>query len=133
MNPIPLPADLECFVRPVFDRKPLSVTAIDVKELTSYTDMVLIVEAGSPRQTTALAEHVLERLKKDQKIMPLGVEGIKEGSWALMDFGHVIVHVFESETKALYDLEGLWSDAPLLDLSGFHEGSRVSEEKDAHV
>ncbi len=126
MSTSPLPAELECFVRPVFERKPLSVTAIDVKDLTSYTDMVLIVEAGSPRQTTALAEHVLQKLKA-RKIMPLGMEGIKNGSWALMDFGHVIVHVFESETKALYDLEGLWSDAPRMDLSGLDNSSPAPE------
>ncbi len=111
-----LPAEMEVFVQPVFERKPLSVKAIDVKALTSYADMVLIVEAGSPRQTTALAEHILQKLKK-QDIKPLGMEGIKDGTWALMDFGHVIVHVFESETKQLYDLEGLWSDAPLFDLT----------------
>ncbi len=124
-----LPVEMEVFVQPVFERKPLSVKAIDVNDLTSYADMVLIVEAGSPRQTIALAEHILQKLKK-QDIMPLGMEGIKDGSWALMDFGHVIVHVFESETKQLYDLEGLWSDAPLFDLSHLGADELSAEEND---
>ncbi|MEX1302888.1 MAG: ribosome silencing factor [Desulfotignum sp.] len=102
----------------VFSRKPRSVTAIDVRSLTSYTDMLVIVEAGSRRQVTSLAEHVVTGLKAEN-IMPLGTEGIKEGEWALLDYGSRIIHIFETKAKAFYDLEGLWSDAPRLDLSEF--------------
>jgi ribosome-associated protein len=102
----------------VFSRKPRSVTAIDVRSLTSYTDMLVIVEAGSRRQVTSLAEHVVTELKAEN-IMPLGTEGIKEGEWALLDYGSRIIHIFETKAKAFYDLEGLWSDAPRLDLSEF--------------
>ena len=49
----------------------------------------------------------------------MGAEGIKEGEWALLDFGHIIIHIFESRAKAFYDLEGLWSDARRVDLSDF--------------
>jgi ribosome-associated protein len=102
----------------VLKRKPRSVAAIDVSSLTSYTDTLIIVEAGSHRQVTSLAEHVVTGLKS-QKIKPLGTEGIKEGEWALLDYGSLIIHIFESKAKAFYDLEGLWSDAPHLDLSEF--------------
>ena len=106
------------YLAPIFDRKPKSVTALMVSELTSYTDMVVIVEAGSSRQVTSLSEHIIKSLK-GSKIKATGTEGIKEGQWALLDFGHLIIHVFESGAKAFYDLEGLWSDARQVDLSAF--------------
>lgn len=110
--------ELTPYLTVVFSRKPRSVTAIDVRSLTSYTDMLIIVEAGSLRQVTSLAEHVVTQLKA-QNIKPLGTEGIKEGEWALLDYGSRIIHIFETGVKAFYDLEGLWSDAPRLDLSEF--------------
>ncbi len=107
------------YLTPIFDRKPKGVTALMVSELTSYTDMVVIVEAGSSRQVTSLAEHIIKTLKAE-KIKAAGTEGIKEGRWALLDFGHLVIHVFESDTKAFYDLEGLWSDAQTVDLSEYN-------------
>ncbi len=106
------------YLKPIFERKPLSVTAMDVRELTSYTDTVVVVEAASARQTNSLAEHIVTRLKKEDK-MVLGAEGVKGGEWALLDYGHIIIHVFETEARSFYDLDGLWRDAPRLDLSQF--------------
>ncbi len=106
------------YLAPLFQRKALSITAIDVHKMTSYADMLVIVEAGSRRQATSLAEHIIKALKK-KKIKIWGMEGIKEGEWALIDCGHIIFHLFESQTKRFYDLEGLWSDAPRIDLSSF--------------
>lgn len=114
------------YIEPIFQRKPKSVTALDVTGMTSYTDMVVIVEAGSQRQATALAEHVIKTLK-GQNIKVLGAEGVKEGEWALMDYGHIIIHVFESRAKEFYDLEGLWSDAAKVDLSEFENHSPQDE------
>jgi ribosome-associated protein len=110
--------DLKKYLAPAFERKAISVSAIDVKRLTSYTDTLIIIEASSSRQVTAIAEHVIKSLKA-LKIQALGLEGVKEGEWALLDYGDVIIHVFESKTKAFYDLEGLWADARKIDLSGF--------------
>lgn len=110
--------ELTPYLNVVFSRKPRSVTAIDVSSLTSYTDTLIIVEAGSHRQVTSLAEHIVTGLKA-KNIPTLGAEGIKEGEWALLDYGSRIIHVFETKAKAFYDLEGLWSDAPRLDLSEF--------------
>ena len=118
------------YISPIFERKPKSVTALKVSDLTSYTDMVVIVEGGSSRQVTSLAEHLIKTLKAS-KIKALGVEGVKEGQWALLDFGHLIIHVFESDAKDFYDLEGLWSDAPRVDLSEFDmQRSTNMEEND---
>ncbi len=113
------------YLSSVFNRKPKSVTAIDVEQYTSYTDVLVIVEAGSHRQVTAIAEHIITRMKAD-KITALGTEGIKEGEWALLDYGNLIIHVFETRAKTFYDLEGLWSDAPRIDLSEFASPAQIS-------
>ncbi|MBP8828823.1 MAG: ribosome silencing factor [Desulfobacter sp.] len=117
------------YLAPIFDRKPKRVTALMVSELTSYTDMVVIVEAGSSRQVTSLSEHIIKSLK-EAKIKTLGTEGVKEGQWALLDFGHLIIHIFESDAMAFYDLEGLWSDAAPVDLSEFGSQTETDMEDD---
>ena len=117
------------YLAPIFDRKPKSVNALRVSELTTYTDMVVIVEAGSSRQVTSLSEHIIKALK-DSKIKAIGAEGVKEGQWALLDFGHLIIHVFESAARAFYDLDGLWSDAKPVDLSEFNTQTATDMEEE---
>ena len=109
---------LDTFLAPIFERKAESVTAIDVRDLTSYADTIVIVEGTSRRQVTSLAEHIVKSLK-GSKVSPLGMEGIKEGEWALLDYGDTIIHVFESQAREFFNLEGLWDDAPRIDLSGY--------------
>jgi ribosome-associated protein len=121
--------DLKKYLIPAFERKAKSILAIDVKKLTSYADVIVIIEAGSQRQVTSIAEHLIKRLK-ERKIKALGAEGVKEGEWALLDYGAVIIHVFESKIKSLYDLEGLWADAPRIDLSQFEKTTETEEEDD---
>ncbi|MFH2060387.1 MAG: ribosome silencing factor [Pseudomonadota bacterium] len=120
---------LERFLIPAFERKAVSIIGIDVRKLTSYTDTIIIIEAGSHRQVTGIAEHLIQSLKT-QKIMVLGMEGIKEGEWALLDYGDVIIHVFESKAKAFFNLEGLWADAPLFDLSKYEKNKDDTTETD---
>ena len=117
------------YLAPIFDRKPKRVTALMVSELTSYTDMVVIVEAGSSRQVSSLSVHIIKSLK-EAKIKTLGTEGVKEGQWALLDFGHLIIHIFESDAMAFYDLEGLWSDAAPVDLSEFGRQTETDMDDD---
>ncbi len=109
---------LDLFLQPIFSRKPALVTALDVHNLTSYTDTIVIVTANSTRQSKSIAEHIYQSLKKQGK-QALGVEGMKNGNWVLIDFGWVIIHVFDQDTNDLYDLNSLWADASNIDLSEF--------------
>ncbi len=117
-KPITLTDDLKKYLIPAFERKAKSITAVNVEQFTSYTDALIIIEGTSQRQVTSIAQHLIKRLK-EKKIQAIGVEGVKEGEWALLDYGEVIIHIFDSETKSFYDLEGLWADAPRIDLSEF--------------
>jgi ribosome-associated protein len=101
---------LDLFIQAVLGKKAAHVVALDVRELTSIADIFIICSGRSSRQVVAIAEHVERQLRK-HKIKPLSVEGAAEGQWVLMDYGHVIIHVFFESVRSFYDLEGLWSDA----------------------
>ena len=101
---------LDLYVKAVLGKKALNVAVLDVAELTSFADIFIICSARSNRQVGAIADHIKTDLKK-QKIKPLSIEGTKDGHWVLLDYGHVIIHVFYEPVREFYDLEGLWSDA----------------------
>lgn len=93
------------------DKKAVDVVILDVRGLTSYADYFVVASGESDRQVSAMAEHVLTTLKKNEGLRPVGHEGMDTGQWVLLDFGEVIAHLFYSEMRAHYDLEGLWADA----------------------
>lgn len=105
-----LDATLNLFIQAVLGKKAARVVALDMRELTSIADAFIICSGQSNRQVVAIAEHI-ERQMRKHKIKPLSVEGTAEGHWVLMDYGHVIVHVFFESVRSFYDLEGLWNDA----------------------
>ena len=101
---------LDLYVKAVLGRKALEPVILDVRELTSVADVFIICGGRSNRQVRAIAEHIQTYLKK-HKILPLSVEGKTEGHWILLDYGHVVIHVFYEPIREFYDLEGLWMDA----------------------
>ena len=103
-------ADLDLFINAALGKKAINVVALDVHNLTSFADTFIICSGRSNRQVNAIAEHIQKDLKK-HKIKPLSVEGVGDGQWVLMDYGHVIIHVFNDPVRDFYDLEGLWLDA----------------------
>lgn len=97
------------------DKKALEPVLLDVDKLCSYTEYILVVSGRSDRQVDAIADAVSARLKQHGR-RALGVEGVRSGQWALLDFGEVVVHVFHHPTRLRYDLESLWVDAPRIKL-----------------
>jgi ribosome-associated protein len=102
--------ELDVYVKAVLERKAENILVLDVQKLTSVADAFLICSGRSNRQVTAIADSVQRALKK-QGIKPLHVEGKTDGHWVLMDYGHVIIHIFYETVREFYDLEGLWRDA----------------------
>ena len=86
------------------------VVLLEVGEFAYFADAFLLATGRSDRQVQAIADAVV-RTAKESGDAPLGVEGYREGRWVLVDWGDVIVHVFQREVRAHYDLERLWSDA----------------------
>jgi len=93
-----------------WSRNGFSTRVMDVSRLVTYTDIFVILSGRSSRHVRAIADEVETRLK-ERGVRPLGVEGLQASTWVLMDYGSVVVHIFEPQTRAFYDLERLWSDA----------------------
>lgn len=100
----------------ILDKKATNVRILDVRKLSSLTDFLVLASGSSDRQVQAAAEAVHQGLKKQHDTMPLGIEGMKEGRWILIDYGDVMVHVFHEPVRQFYDLDGLWNDAQEVDL-----------------
>jgi ribosome-associated protein len=97
------------------DRKAIGLVILEVKDLSSFTDYFLICSGNSDRQVQAIASHLEEKLGQEG-ILPLGIEGKREGRWILLDYGDVVVHIFFHSVREFYDLERLWSEATRVEL-----------------
>ena len=89
------------------DRKAQGVTVLDVRDLTDVTDVMVVASGRSTRHVKATAEHLIER-SRAAGCRPLGVEGLREGEWVLVDLGDLVLHVMTPETRETYQLEKLW-------------------------
>ena len=95
----------------VLDKKAFNVRILDVRKISSLADFLVIASGSSDRQVSASAESVQLGMKKEHDTMPIGIEGLNEGRWVLIDYGDVMVHIFHEPVRLFYDLDGLWSDA----------------------
>ena len=89
--------------------KARNVTTLDVRELTSIADAMVVASGTSSRHVKALADNVVERAKA-AGTAPVGVEGQQNAEWILVDLGDVLVHVMQPATREYYDIERLWKD-----------------------
>jgi ribosome-associated protein len=96
------------------DKKGLGVVLLDVSGLLVITDIFVIATGTSTRHAKTLAEEVEAQLKANDR-RPLRTEGFEDSTWVLLDYGDVVVHVFDEPTRDYYDLERLWGDAPRLE------------------
>jgi len=119
------PSKVEAVIAAALDRKAEDIVALDVRALTSYADTFVIATASSDRRARSIADSITEAAR-ERGDSALGVEGYDEGRWVLIDLGNIIVHVFQDEVRREYDLERLWSDAPILDVTTNAERTAAS-------
>jgi ribosome-associated protein len=100
----------------IWDKKGFEVVALRVAEIVQYTDFLVIASATSDRHAVAIADGVEEALAKTGE-KPSSVEGRTYGRWVLLDYGHVVVHIFHRPVRDYYQLERLFADAPRLALT----------------
>ncbi len=98
----------------VLQKKAKKIVALNVKEISSFTDYLLICSGATDRQVQAISSAVQEYLKKEN-IRPLGVEGTENAEWILLDYDDVVISVFQEEARSFYGLEDLW-DAPRMEI-----------------
>jgi len=108
-----LPSDpsLDLFIQAAQGKKALDIVVMDLRGMTAITDYFIICSGRSSRQVMAIADHIQKEMR-DNRIRPLGVEGVGSGHWILLDYDHVVIHVFYDPIRRFYNLEGLWVDVP---------------------
>lgn len=105
-------------VQALDSKKGGEIKALEVTELTSLADYFVLCTGSSNTQINALCDAVEEKLEKEAGERPLHREGHRVGTWVLLDYGCVVVHVFSNEAREFYSLERLWSDGAPVDLTG---------------
>ena len=102
-------------VHAAIEKKAEDPIILDVRELCSFTDYFVIISGRSTRHVQGLAEAIEAELRS-KRLSTSKSEGLQEGTWVLLDFNDVVVHIFYSESRKFYDIEGLWHDAPRISL-----------------
>lgn len=99
------------------DKKGEDIVVLDVGDIISIAEAFVFVSAPNTRLVRTIVEEIELALKLADDESPRSIEGLDDATWVLMDYGDVIVHVFLSETRAFYDLDRLWADAPTVEWS----------------
>ncbi|MBQ9021137.1 MAG: ribosome silencing factor [Eggerthellaceae bacterium] len=97
-------------------KKATDIMIQEVGTITSMGDFFVIATAANNRQVDAIVEEIEKQLREEAGIKPASREGLEEGTWALLDYGDIVVHVFQPEARDYYRLEDLWNDCPIIDL-----------------
>lgn len=112
---IPFEGNLEdVIIQSLLEKKGINIIQIDLKKINHvFFDSFIICSGTSKTHVETLSEYVQENVKKTTKIRPSFIEGRGNGEWILVDYFNIIVHIFQEEIRTYYDIEKLWSDAPL--------------------
>jgi ribosome-associated protein len=113
------------------DRKAINVEIIDVAGKVDYADLIILMTGTSDRHVAGLVQNIEDELREKRKLHAIAVEGLPIANWVLVDFGDVVVHVFQESARDLYDIGSLWIDASRVPVpvraqpaSGGHAGFR---------
>ena len=98
-----------------YDRKAENIVRIDLKEVAAVSDYFILCTATSEPHIRAIAERIQRGVLEKLKMKPLHVDGSPESRWIIVDYGMVMVHIMTEDSRSLYQLEDLWSDAPKTD------------------
>ena len=98
------------------EKKGKEISAIEITDITTLADYFVIATGSSNTPIHALCASVEKLLEEQAGEKPLRREGYRDGTWVLLDYGCICVHVFSAEARAFYDLERLWADAELVDI-----------------
>ena len=102
----------EVIISALQDKRGKNIVCMDLRNITeAMTDYFIVCDASSTVQVRALLDNVEEEVKEQLLLKPYHLEGRSNGEWCLVDFGDVIVHIFQTEKREFYQLEDLWSDA----------------------
>ena len=122
-------------VKAAIDKKAEHSLLFEVGKMGAFTDYFLVTSGASDRQVTAIANEI-KRVAKEHGLPNPAMEGLDEGRWVLIDFGYIVIHVFQEAIREFYDLESLWSNAPRVNIpTDFYTQTQATtaSSKQSHV
>lgn len=115
----PVVVDTEAIAQAIaeaaWDTKARNLRVLDVRKVVSYADFLVVCHGTSERHARSIAEYVVDDLR-DAGLRPIGVEGLRESNWILVDYGDVVLHVFHEPFRQEYAIESIYADAPRVTL-----------------
>ena len=94
-----------------------NIVVLDVRQQSTMFDFFVLATGSSRRQLHAMSEEIDHKLEDDLKDRRIGIEGYQESRWILLDYGSIVIHLFDDESREYYSLESLWADATKVDVS----------------
>jgi len=104
-------------------KKGEDIAVLEIGEIISIIDYFVLVSASNTRQVRTIVEEVQHAMREHDGSRAIGIEGLDDATWVLLDFADVVVHVFLEATRSYYDLDRLWADAPRVPVSAEPAGS----------
>lgn len=109
---------LNTIAQAIYDKKGMNILAIDVHDFSSITDYVIIAEGSVDRHAIAIARSVMDALQQQQLgEKPIHFEGLQTGDWIVLDYLHIMVHIFMPGVREKYQLEQLWKQGKIVDVA----------------
>ncbi len=96
------------------EKQATDVTVLDVGEILAITDLFVVASAGNKRQVRTISDAITDAVRSETGRSPISSEGVSEQQWILIDYGSVVVHIFDDETRRFYEIERLYQDVPLV-------------------
>ena len=114
--------------RTAYDNRGQDIAVLDMRGITPVFDYFVVATGNSRRQLHAISEEIDHALEDDLGDQRMGIEGYSESRWILLDYGTVVIHLFDEETREYYALEQLWSEAKRIPLPWDEEPTKVTDE-----
>lgn len=115
----------EAIAKAAHDRRALDIVLMDMRRITTICDYFVICHGRSPQHLNAVREEIQEQLE-EAGVRPGHVEGDRRAQWVVMDYLDVVVHIFTEQTRRMYDLQRLWSDAEIVAAMGAEQDGQAT-------
>ena len=124
--------DLRVIADAIYDKKGQNVVSLDLRPVGSaISDYFVVCNGDSTTNVAAIADNILKKVREELGMKPLRTQGLENNFWIILDYGHIVVHVFQTQYREFYRLEDLWADAPKKEYKFRKTAKKKVEEDEA--
>ena len=124
--------DLRVIADAIYDKKGQNVVSLDLRPVGSaISDFFVVCNGDSTTNVAAIADNILKKVREELGLKPLRTQGLENNFWIIQDYGHIVVHIFQTQYREFYRLEDLWADAPRKEYKFRKPAKKKTEEEEA--